>query len=565
MIGHKIERAFTSRAVFLGGGAVAVALAALLTWVNLSAPLNSRQPVPSPDGKYFAYFDLIQPFLHPAQNHYQLIVSRPEGQEVARFSIPAGTLSWSNAGDLAVINAGRDQAVLIANSDGRFLIVNQLVLARGSELQWSTDGTKIAYVQSETDGGGISIYDFLQTRSSPVHFPAGFHPDAPQPLFWSPGGGALFFLNTSGQTVILERVDIQDAKVQRLATGAPNWRDSSAGKPRLSPDGTKIYLPPPLNSVIDSRTGKALWTLPNGSTISWSLWSAEGRQIYYSRGDYSGAVVAHDLADSSDKVILDHPPTGGFFSADGESYLYRLPPYLPMPAAGHSLGEWLRPQWGWKQEAVASRSDTPMGRVLLKPWAETRDGLVLMSRDDYWRVRYGLYHPQSRTFAEFVFPTDGEDLFQQARAQVFILASVLLYGVLAFLVYLKRRDSPPARAFYILSLTLMVLFAGLASQDALLVLEGAPRPWNAAGLVLMPRGWFTSDFRFALLAGAHACFTVALILLPLVAVIMLSAFLYNHRHPPEPRAARRLHWSMIALVVPLAVLTARWLLRIFLA
>jgi hypothetical protein len=628
MFWTKIGRGLISRPVFMGGGAAAVALAALLTWVNLSAPLNSRQPVPSPDGKYFAYFDWIQPFLHSAQNHYELIVSRPDGHEVARFSIPAGNLSWSNAGDLAVINAERNGAVLIANSDGRFLIVHQLSFARGTEPRWSTDGTKIAHVQAESEGGGITIYDFLQTRSSPVSFPEGFHSDAPRPLFWSPGGGALFFLNSLGQTVVLERVDIQDVKVQDLATGPSRWRDISTGTPRLSPDGTKIYLPPPLNSVIDAQTGKTIWVLPPASKVSWSLWSADGRQIYYSRANDLKAIIAHDLANSSDRVILEHAEPDDFFSADGESYFHRLPPHLPVPAAGQSLGKWLRSQWGWKQETVASRSETPMGRALLKPWAETRDGLILMFRDDYLRVRYGLYDPQSRTLADFVFPTDGEDLFQQARSQAFILVSVLLYGALAFLIYLGRTDSPSARAFYILSLTLMVLFASFAAQETLQSLESAPHPWNATGLDLIPRGWYSIETRLALLEGARACFAVALALLfpfalhfafvlpegnrlpkrtnmpklsiygaaclpsiwvvwnfnsggptnfspssgpdlfnaagTLVIIVALFAILHMGRHPHQHRAPRQFRWAILALAVPLAGLVARWVLHIFL-
>src|SRR5690348_8970482 len=382
----RIGKALISRPVFIGAGAAAVALAAILTWVNLSAPLNSRLPVPSPDGRYFAYFDYIRPFLRSAQNHYELILSRTDGHEVARFSTSIGILSWSNAGDLAVIHAERNDAVLIANSDGRFLIVHEVSFARDTDPRWSTDGTKIAYVQSELDAGGISIYDFLQTRSSTVAFPAGFHIETPRPLFWSPGGGALYFLNSVGQTAVLEKVDLQEAEVQHLATGPSNWRDLSSDKPRLSPDGAKIYLPTPLNSVIDGQSGKTLWALPQGSRVSWHPWSADGRQIYYSRANDSDVIFAHDLADSGEKAILHRAEPDGFLSVEGGSYFHRLVPFQPASVAGHSLGEWLRPQWGWKHEIVTSHAEAPMGRVLLMPWVETRDGLILMLRDDYWRV-----------------------------------------------------------------------------------------------------------------------------------------------------------------------------------
>src|ERR1700758_961056 len=113
----KIERTLVSRRVFYGAGATAVVLSVLLIWANLSAPLNSRQPIPSPDGKYFAYFDPIEFAASGPEGPIELIISKVSGQEVARFPLAAGTISWSNAGDVAVINANQNNAALIANSD----------------------------------------------------------------------------------------------------------------------------------------------------------------------------------------------------------------------------------------------------------------------------------------------------------------------------------------------------------------------------------------------------------------------------------------------------------------
>jgi hypothetical protein len=627
MMKSQFKRALISWPVFTGGGTAAVGLAVLLTWVNLSAWLNSRQPVPSTDGKYFAYFNSTRAFPTAGQNDYDLIVSESDGHEVAHFSVGVGAISWSNAGDLAVVDVKRNQAALIAKSEERFLPVRNLVLARGTEPRWSTDGTKIAYVQPEMDGGGISIYDFLQTRSSAVPFPAGFHLDAPLPLFWSPGGGTLFFLNGEKHSVVLERVEIQSGKLQPLAAGSGSWRASFSSRPRLSPDGTKIYLPPPLNSVIEAQTGRTIWTLPAASRVGWSLWSAEGHRLYYQRGGSLGAVVAHDFVNSTDQVILIHAEPDGFISVDGESYFHRLP--QPWQAAyADSFGDWLRLQWGWRQHLIASDSEVPLGRALLQPWAETRDGLILMFRDDYARVRYGLYDSQSQTLAEFVFPTGWQDLFQQARAQAFILVSVLLYGALAFLVYLKRTGSPPARAFFILSLTLMVLFASLTARDTLASIEVAPTPWNTADLTLMAAGWRAANIRLALLGGARAWFAIALALLPpvllhftlaivegnqfltdrkwlksvlygaaclpfirlilefsgagptnillsylpglfyiagtVVVIAALFVLLGNYRKPREHRAVHQFRWAIFALAVPLAGLAGRWVLHIFL-
>ncbi|HEV2350739.1 MAG TPA: hypothetical protein VG028_12935 [Terriglobia bacterium] len=624
MMSSKIERARFSRPVSIGGGAAAVVLVALLTWVDLSAQLNSRQPIPSPDGKYFAYFDSTDVPRMVSRGSEELIISTVRGQEVARFVMMAGTISWSNAGDLAVVNANYNYAALIANSDGRFLPVKYLRYAHAAPL-WSTDGTKIAYVPWQSDGGGISIYDFLQTRRAAVPFPAGFRFERPLPLFWSPGSGLLFFLNGVGPAVVLDRVEIQSGNLQQLARGEQSWRISPLERPRLSPDGTKIYLPPPLHSVIDAQTGQSVWTLPPPSKVSWFLWSEDGHQIYYQRGESSDAIVAHDLTESTDHLILDHAEPGGFFSADGESYFYRVDLLRPPFGAWQSIRDWLKLQWGWQQEDVAGRSSTPMGRALLRPEVQTRDGLISMSRDDYMRVRYGLYEPQSRKFSKFVFPTEGEDLFRSMRLQAITLLGALLYGALAFYM-LRMPQSSPSRALYILALILMVLFASLNANYTVIDFFHGSR-WNLVGAILTAKVMTVTSFRFALLQGQLICLILALAILPpsflhfvfvfpegnqfladrtklklvlyaaeclpllgtlwafnvsgesmasfpilpwvyyiagfVIPLSTLFAFLHHHFHPPACGAPKQFRWAIMAMAAPLAALAGLELLHIF--
>lgn len=626
MLTPKIERALTSRLLFIGLGAAAAMLAALLTWADVSASLNSRQPVPSPDGKYFAYFDPIDvPRIVPTGSN-ELIISTVQGHEVARFAMIVGTISWSNAGDLAVVNANYRYAALIANSDGRFLPVKFLRYAHAAP-RWSTDGTKIAYVRGDSDVGGISIYDFLQTRETDVPIEAGTRLDAPIPLFWSPGSGLLFYLNGMGPAVVLEQVDIQTGELQSLAAGNQSWRVSPQEQPRLSPDGTKIYLPLPLHSVIDSQTGQTLWTLPTASNVSQPLWSAAGRKIYYLRGDDSGAIVAHDLGNSTDRLILGHAEPGGFFSAEGESYFYRIDLLRPPVGAWQVVRDWLRLQWGWRQRDVAAHSSMSMGRSLVQLGEQTRDGLILMSRDDYLGIHYGLYEPQSRTFSKFIFPTDREDLLRSARLQAFTLASVMLYGALALYIFTILPRSSPSRALYILSLILMVLFSSLNTRDTVRDF-GHGAAWNFGGAILTAKLMTVTSFRLALLQGRLVCLIVAIALLPPAflhfvfvfpegnqfladrkklklllyvatciplagtlwalnvsgttifpfaaltwvyyiagSVILLSipfASLHHYLHQPAHRAPERFRWVIIAMVVPLAALAERELLHIFL-
>ncbi|HLY59734.1 MAG TPA: hypothetical protein VKV95_03110 [Terriglobia bacterium] len=622
----KIERTLGWRPVVYGGGAAAVVLSALLTWANLSAPLNSRQPVPSPDGKYFAYFDPIEVLPPVPGGPIELIISKISGQEVARFSLSAETISWSNAGDLAVVNSNRSRAVLIANSDGRFLRVEDFIFSHATP-RWSTDGTKIAFVQGESDSVGISIYDFLQTRAAILPFPSRTRLEAPLPLFWSPGSRLLYFLNGAGPRVVLERVDIQSGELQPLATGDQSWRLSPMDQPQLSPDGTRIFLPLPLNSVIDAQTGKTVWTCPAAGKVEWGLWSADSHQIYYSRGDGSGVTVAHDLTNSTDHLVLDHAEPGGFFSADSESYFYRDPQSRLTFDARQSLRNWLKTEWGWQQEGVASRSRTALGRVRLEPREQTRDGLIIMSRDQYMRVRYGLYDPQSRTFAAFVFPTDGEDLFRSARSQTLTLVSILLYVALASYILMRAPHNSPARALYMLSLILMVLFASLSDLDGVTDFWHEV-PWTLGGAILTAKLMTITGSGLAFLQGRLICRTIALALLPpailhfefvfpeenqflarrkklklllyaaaflplagaswafnrtgetadtflilmllyyiagiVIALSTLFALFHHHRHPPERHARIRIRRLMLVLAVPMAALAGRELLHIFL-
>ena len=46
-----------SRIAFLLGGLASLVLVGSLLWAGFIIPLNTRRPVPSPDGKYFAYFN----------------------------------------------------------------------------------------------------------------------------------------------------------------------------------------------------------------------------------------------------------------------------------------------------------------------------------------------------------------------------------------------------------------------------------------------------------------------------------------------------------------------------
>jgi sigma-B regulation protein RsbU (phosphoserine phosphatase) len=619
----QISRVLTSGPVYMAGGIAAVLLAALLIWSEITAPLNFRQPIPSPDGKYFAYFDLTRNRFPHLQDDYDLIISTAQGKAMARFSMPAGIISWSNASYLAVIDEAHNQAMLIPNNEGRFLLLSQLAFAPGTEPQWSADGTKLAYVPPGR-ANGIAIYDFQQTQKFPVLLPEGFRLNEPFLLFWSPGSSDLFFLNGQDQSVALNRVNIPTGQLQELAKGNSAWKVSSHGLPRLSPDGTKIYLPPPLHSVIEAKTGDTLYKLPPATKVLWSSWSADSHKVYFASLDASGRITSYDLADATDSVILTQAHPNGFLSVDGRSYIFRTSPRRWSGDFRPLLSQWLEPQWGWQQLDIASSSTHMLGRTDLSPWAETLDGSILTASDDLLRVHYGIYDPKTRGFSSFTFPTDWEDLFRQIKTELIVLVSVLLYAVLAFLVYWMRPGSPPTRALYALSLVLMVLFTSLSGVDAVVPLANAPSPSNVKFMDLVALGWFPMARRLWFIEGQLLLSVLAIALVPpallhfalvfpernrfldrkaalktllyiaafapllgvvqmlsghavseamqpiligfyliagpVVVITALFALLYSYRHPPDRRARDQVRWVSVAFAGPPVGLVGLWLL-----
>jgi hypothetical protein len=280
--------------------------------------------------------------------------------------------------------------------------------------------------------------------------------------------------------------------------------------------------------VIDVLTGQIIWKGPAAKKLDWWLWSPDSHQFYFTRSDVPGVIAAHDLTDSTDHLILDPADAAGFFSVDGESYFYRDPQILSPVNAGQSLRQWLKLQWGWQQENVASRSRTQLGRVLLQPREQTQDGLLLMSRDEYVRVRYGLYQPQSGKFAPFVFPTDAEDLVRAVRSQAINLVSVLLYGALAVYMFLRAPHRPPSRALYIIYLILMILFASLSAKDVITDLwPGAP--WNLSAAILAAKQMTATSFPLVLRQGRLICLAATLAILPAALLHFELAYLQENQ------------------------------------
>lgn len=485
----KIKRLLTLRMLFLTGGLAVVLLAAFLIWAGLTARLHDRLPVPSPDGKYFAYFALTRDGFSEGPSRYDLIVSTRQGRMMARFPMNAGTILWSNAGHLAVVNEGRSEVTLFPNVGGRFLLLPSFSLSRGAQLRWSRDGNKLAYVRPGSAGDEMAIYDLQQTQAFAVTMPADFRLRQPMLLFWSPISEQLFFLNDEGAEVVLQRVDLLSGELQVIARGTSGWKGPVSGHPRMSPDGTNLYLPPPVHAVVDARTRETIWLLPAEARVLWTPWSADGTQLFYSRAPLCSEIYAHDFSSQTDQMIVSRAQPKGFFAVDRRSYFFRDPQAYPPGGVAPGLRDWLETQRGWQHVDVVTQSAQPLGRMELWPWEQTRDGLILARRDDYTRVKFGLYDPNVRLFGEYVFPTAGQELFQAIKSQGVILLAVLLYAFLAFLVYSARPESSPARAFYLLSMILMSLFASMGVLNLVMWPPGR-LPYRVPEWEITALGWW---------------------------------------------------------------------------
>ncbi|MBZ5513537.1 MAG: PP2C family protein-serine/threonine phosphatase [Acidobacteriia bacterium] len=486
--------------IFLAGGLAIFLLVGFLLWAGFTAPLNSRFPVPAPDGKYFAYFDATAASGLGSEGGFDLVVATPEGRQVGRYPMEAGTIHWSNADHLAVVDQHRTRATLVANADERLLVLTHLDLSLGREPRWCRDGTKLAFVRPPPPRGvpggppagppeeQLTIFDMQQPQASPVPLPAEFHLRQPVLLAWSPAGEFLFILNVEGREAVLEKIETLTGRVQSLARGLA----AGGGRlPQVSPDGTKIYLPPPQPSVIDAQSGETLWTLPERSDVLWQAWSSDGR-LYYYGGEERTDIRAHDFVNPSDEIVASGVQPNGFFAADGRTYFFRV---APLPAGGGSAAtrrEWGENSWGWYVFDRLTTSPQPLGRLELWPWEQTLDGLVLARRDDHTAIRYGLYDPDARALDGFTFPSDQEDLRHTMRANHLILTTVGLYALLALVVYGLRRASAPARAFYILLLLLMALVSGQSSLVGNAPVT-APLPYRLSSEEIQRLGWWMAS------------------------------------------------------------------------
>lgn len=484
------QLSFAARIAFILGGIATLTLVGFLLWAGFNAPLNSRMPVPSPDGNFFAYFNPGDAQEDPETGGWELIVSKPRGQLLARVQTRPGRIFWSNANHLAILEEASSQVTLIANADGRLGLLTQIPLHGGTEPRWAPDGNKLACIRTVESGLQLAVYDVQQPQAIPVPLPADYRLSEPRLISWSPGSGDLYLLNVEGEESVLQVVEVRSGNVRTLVRGFPA---AVSVLPLLSPDGAKVYLPDPPNSVINARTGAVLWTLPPQARALWRPWSADSLDLYYVRQENTSEVRAHNVVTSADLVVTSGVGANGFFSADGRTYFFRE---SSPPSVGRAPGlrerDWATYSGGWYQVDRFMPTARPLERLELWPWGQTLDGLILARQDDYTRVRIGLYDPDARSLDAYVFPTDQEDFRAEVRFHRLTLASVVLFFILATLLLAKRGGEKDARSLYILSLLVAALLCGnLIGESA--SSGGAHSPYPTTAEEVAGLGWWMSS------------------------------------------------------------------------
>ncbi|MBI4165089.1 MAG: hypothetical protein HY508_05075, partial [Acidobacteria bacterium] len=507
------------RLAFVLGGLATLVLVAVLLWAGFTTPLSSRMPVPSPDGRYFAYFNRSDSSPEREGPAYDLIIARPEGNLLGRIPTPPGRIIWSNANHLVTLDQAGSQVTIIANADNRFVQLTRLTLRPRANPQWASDGNKLACVLQLDGGQQLTIYDVQQPQTFPVPLPANFRLNDARLIAWSPGSEQLYFLNAEDKESVVYGVDVRQGAPRELVRG----RLSPEGKlPQISPDGTHIFWGQPENAIMDLQTGSRLWTLPAGAHELWWPWSGDSSEFYFAREETPGVIFSHSLSSTLDQAIISGARDNGFFDLDGINYFFREP--LPVAGRGETAPATThRAAPGWRQAGRSGPLQALEG-VELWPWERTLDGLILARRDDATRVRYGLFDPETHRLDAFSFPTDDADYLRQVKSFRLVLATVALFAILAAVVFWTRSDVKSGRAFPILLFLAIALGCG-GVVGSLVSTSGQVIPYRITLAEIGNQGWgISSSLPQLVLRQAQTIMTWLWALLPLAILNFALSF-----------------------------------------
>ncbi|PZQ53739.1 MAG: peptidase S41, partial [Phenylobacterium zucineum] len=210
--------------------------------------------------------------------------------------------------------------------------------AAESDLAWSSDSRRLAYVSPRARGAQVMEYDFATQSARALTEPTDF--DA-APVY-SPDGKMLAYVHGARQLRLLSLDGARPAKDSLLFEGA---LDRNQGvRVAWSPDSLWIAF-----AVTDRRSFRNVWVVPaaggearqisflaNGNTGDQIAWSADGKYIVFDTGQRS---------EPAKMVRVDLLPNSPKYREDAFRDLFKGPPGTPPdnkdkpPAAKPSASE----------------------------------------------------------------------------------------------------------------------------------------------------------------------------------------------------------------------------------
>jgi Tol biopolymer transport system component len=229
----------------------------------------------------------------------QVVVAHPDGSQPHTAS-PSGNLTdlaWSPDGTrIAYVSSGGEGgagAIYAMNADGsgRFAVVQPNSGQYLSELSWSPEGEWIAYASGVgTSINGLIQYGILAVPSaggSPVKLSSGIGDDlAPA---WSPDGRHIAFmrmLDHGGDSKLTSQLMVMKADGSGVTTLA-RLDTVTTIKPAWSPDGRMLaYLDGPRLMVIDpdGTVPRQLYRCTPACAVGGVSWSPDGSMLSVTQG-----------------------------------------------------------------------------------------------------------------------------------------------------------------------------------------------------------------------------------------------------------------------------------------
>ena len=221
---------------------------------------------------------------------------------------------WSPDGTYVAFRLFNDQAgIYVMNRDGSGLSrLVDLPLDSGTGmpfsagLDWSSDGTRIAYVHPFGMEGGLYVVDVQDGRSTRIADRAS------RTVAWSPDGSTIAFAHTvSGQRVTSSELRVVGAD----GTGERLLIESDVDAPiravAWAPDGSKVAFVRDTIHASDTRTlyvvnsdGSGLRDLAGWSADGCCIWVTTDEPLAWSPDGRLIALIPPTLADAHDAIVL---------------------------------------------------------------------------------------------------------------------------------------------------------------------------------------------------------------------------------------------------------------------